>query len=376
MRATLVTELDGVAEIEDEWRTLAILRGNAFLTPEWFRAWVAPQGGQTPLAVVVRDSRGAVAGVLPLAADAARRPRAIRFAGSRYGDRFGIASRPEDESAVAATAIGALESGPGGGRVLVLNRIDANAQWPAALAAAAGRRLALVDQGGAELPHVSVADLDWDGYLAQRSRKFRQRIARGLERGMEDQGIPFSVHESGGPAEVERDMALLFRLHDLRHARSGSSIASARVRASLTSFALAAREQGWLRLRVLEISGKPAAAYLAWRLGPSYAVYQSGFDPSFADQSAGMLLLNDTVRSAIGERAHEVDLLLGGEPYKWRFAPESRHVRSVVLVAATSPIRLLIAAEAIARRRSRRLAASSRLGRALRRIASRLPGGG
>ena len=137
----------------------------------------------------------------------------------------------------------------------------------------------------------------------------------------------------------------------------------------LTRFAKAAMSQDWLRLRILELDGTPAAAYLAWRIGPRYAVYQSGFDPAFAEQSAGMVLLNDTIRSAIGEQVDDVDLLLGGEPFKWRFAPQPRPVRTVALVGARRPVRLLVAGEAAARRRGRGLAEHPRLEKVARSVA-------
>ena len=121
-------------------------------------------------------------------------------------------------------------------------------------------------------------------------------------------------------------------------------------------------------------TGAPAAAYLGWRLGSRYCVYQSGFDPAYAGWSPGALLLNDTIRSAIDEQAGEVDLLLGGEPYKWRFAPERRAIHTLYLVGAMRPARLLASSEAAARRRGRRLLDRPRVGRALRAIAARLPG--
>ena len=33
LRALLITELEEIGEIEDEWRALAVRRGNAFVTP-------------------------------------------------------------------------------------------------------------------------------------------------------------------------------------------------------------------------------------------------------------------------------------------------------------------------------------------------------
>jgi CelD/BcsL family acetyltransferase involved in cellulose biosynthesis len=307
--------------------------------------------------------------------DTSARPHALRFGGARFGDRFGVVSHPGEEAAVAVAALEALEAELGTTPMVVLRWIDRDSEWPSAMAAASSRRLAVVEASRAQLPHVSVAGLDWDAYVAGRGKKFRTRVARGLEKSMNKKGIEFAVRETSEAARLEADMATLFNLHDRRRAEDDSSITDHAVRASLTAFARSALARGWLRLRILEIEGQPAAAYLAWRLGPSYGIYQSGFDPAYAEQSAGMLLMNDTVRSAIAEDVEEVDLLLGGEAYKWRFAPDPREVHTVVLVGARTPARLLVSGEAAARRRARSLASRPRLGRALKRVATWLPGG-
>lgn len=375
MKAELITDLDALATVEEGWRRLAVQRGNAFLSPDWYRAWVRADGRQhTPAVVATRDQTGEISGVVPLVLDRGSRPHALRFGGSSFGDRFGIAAPRSIEDHVAEAAIAELEQA-GFTSMLVLHRVDAESEWPERMAAASGRRLAVVDQGTAELPHVKVAGLDWEGYLAERSQKFRQRVGRGLERALERDGIEFAVRETSDPARLDEDMATLFRLHDLRHEASDSSIVSEQVRESLRTFADGALERGWLRLRILELDGHPAAAFLGWRLGPSYAVYQSGFDPAWAEQSAGMLLLNDTVRAAIAEDAEEVDLLLGGEAFKWRFAPDPRVVRTVIVVGAARPARLLASGEAFARERGRRLARHPRLRPAARSLARLLPGG-
>jgi CelD/BcsL family acetyltransferase involved in cellulose biosynthesis len=375
MKGEVITDAAGVAGIAAEWRRLAELRGNAFLTPEWFGAWWAhAEDRHDPLVLAARRDGGELAGVIPLALDGTRRPRAISFAASPLGDRFGIAARAEDEVEVAEAAMRALDGH--GAPLIILHRIDLDSAWPEAMAAASGRRLAVVEQGRAELPHVSVAGLDWEGYVAGRSQKFRQRVARGLERALERKGIGFAVRETGAMDDLDKDLGTLFELHDRRREEGVSSVADPRVRSLLRYFAESALGHGWLRLRILEIEGSPAAAYLAWRLGSRYSVYQSGFDPAFAQHSAGMLLLNDTVRSAIGEEGvDDVDLMLGGEGYKWRFAPEAREVRSVVLVGAWRPARLLVSGEAMARRRGRALGRRPGVGGVLQRLGRLLPTG-
>lgn len=373
MKADVVTDLAGLPAIEDEWRRLAELRGNAFLTPEWYRAWWRDDGPQTPLVVVARGEGGAVAGVLPLLLHPSGRPRAIRYAGAGFGDRFGIAAAHEDEDDVAVAAIGALEAELGSLPMLSLQRVDVKATWPEALAASATRRLSIVEQSRAEEPHAPVKGMDWEGYLAGRSVKFRQRIGRGIERRLDKDGVALSVRETANAAELEADMELLWRIHELRHPGSESSVADPAVRGALAEFARGALKRGWLRLRVLELDGDVAAVTLCWRIGPSYAFYQGGFDPAWAERHPGLLIANVTVRSAIEEGAEDVDFLLGNEDYKWRFASDARVVHTLVLVRARSAARVVASAEAFARRRGRGLAQHPRFGAFARKVARMLP---
>ena len=86
-------------------------------------------------------------------------------------------------------------------------------------------------------------------------------------------------------------------------------------------------------------SERPACGRaFGWRLGPRYGVYQSGFDPVWAEHEPGMMVIKDTVRAAVGEDAEDFDMLLGGESYKWRFAPSRVTVRTPVLVGAWRPL--------------------------------------
>ena len=374
MKGELITSLDQLPSIEDEWRRLAERQGSAFTSPEWVRAWCATAGAGTALRIVaVRREDGALAGVLPLVADRAGRRATLRFAGSALGDRFGPLAEPEDEEAVATATIAALEAAGEAPGAIILHRVDADRSWPQAIAAGSSRSMISIAQSPADLLYIPTAGLDWDGYLATRSQKFRQRVARGLEKALAKEHS-FSVRETANGAELERDLATLFRLHDLRHT-TDSSIAGGGDRVFLAEFAGLALARGWLRLRTLEIEGEPVAAFFAWKVGPRYALYQSGFDPAWADRSVGALLLVRTVRAGLEEGADEVDLLLGEEAYKQRFADATRPVHTVTIVPRWSRARLLVSGEAAARRRMRGLAAHPRIGGALKRAARLLPTG-
>jgi CelD/BcsL family acetyltransferase involved in cellulose biosynthesis len=350
----LITDTAGFAPLEDEWRALAELRGNAFITPEWFRSWWEQRPESiSPLVIAVRRDDRSLAGVMPLVLDAQRRPRAIRFAGATWGDRFAPAAREDDEVAVAAAAMVALQRQGLDRYLLDLDHVDVERPWWGEMKRASGPRYVSIEQQRFEVPYIELDDLDWESYLATRSRNFRQQLRQRERRLSEHHRVGV---RSATEQTLNSDLSHFFDLHERRwQGRGQSALQTPGVRQFLRDFAASAQRRGWLRLRLLEVDGSPVAAFLGWRLGDVYAFYQSGFDPAWAKMSVGIVLMADTIRSAMEEGAAEFDMLLGNEPYKQRFTNGSRDVHTVIVTRATSPTRLLVAGESWVRRHGRGL---------------------
>lgn len=328
-----ITGRDELGEIEDEWRRLAVLRGNAFITPEWFRCWLDYYGEtQEPLVAALSCEAGGLTGVIPLTFSRSGRPRACRIAGSNLGDRFHPACSVDDEVEVARAVGAALADVPHPWSVLALEKVDVSQPWVDALAEATGRRLQRLERIRDALPMIDMsAHSGWDAYLSTRSSNFRQQVRRFTRRAERDHSMRLRRTESRD--EVSSDIASLFRLHDLRHA-GASSLRGPSARAFHADFAEAAFERGWLRLWFLELDGAPVAAWYGWRLGDRYAYYNGGFDPSWSAARPGLILMAGVIEAAFAEGAAEFDLLLGGESYKSRFAERSPTVNDVTLARA------------------------------------------
>jgi CelD/BcsL family acetyltransferase involved in cellulose biosynthesis len=371
-RPLLITDPGGFGEIEDEWRALAEQRENAFVTPDWARAWWQRCGQpSTSLLIVALRRDGKLIGVMPLAHDDSARPRAIRFAGAGLGDRFHPVARPEDEPAVAAAAMEALEARGLGRRMLLLEHAHPHSPWVQSLRESARRRLKVTEQPPAEMPFIRLEGLDWEAYVGQRSKNFRAEIRRRERVMRRDHGMSDRLATA---ATLESDLDELFRLHALRwQGRDESPLTDPAMQGVLRDFAASALSRGWLRLHVLEAEGAPVAAMLAWRIGDSYAYFNSGFDPAWSQKSIGTVLMSVAIRSAIEEEAREFDFLLGGEAYKHKFTPDARTSTNLVLTPALAPTSLLVAVEARARQVGRRVAEVPGLGRLARRGRKALP---
>ncbi|MEK6326237.1 MAG: GNAT family N-acetyltransferase [Actinomycetota bacterium] len=350
----VITDPDRLGEIEGDWRSLAERRGNAFLTPEWYYAWLRNYGEHAdPAVIAVRAPGGDLRGVMPLVQERSGRPRSLRFGGANLADHLHpVAAAPEDE-AVAAAAGARLGAEVSGWSAIVLDNVDADAGWWRAMMSAAPPSLAAVSYRQTTLPYVQLP-ASWETYLASRSRNFRSQLGRKLRALQASHEVRF--RRTHAAVELGRDLETFFRLHDARwDARGGSSSASERTRAFHADFTAAALERGWLRLWTMEVDGDPVAAWYGWRLGERYSYYLAGFAPRWSDASVGLLLLAHTVHEAIEEGAAEYDLLLGDETYKQRFATATRPVETVILSRSLHPMRLVARAEATLWRAHRRL---------------------
>jgi CelD/BcsL family acetyltransferase involved in cellulose biosynthesis len=374
-----VTDLDLIRGLEPEWRRLAVRRGNAFLTPEWFRCWFEHYGDEaTPFVPVLRDVNGALRGLLPLALLRSGHPRVCRIAGANLGDRFHPVCDPDDEAEVAAAAGQALADAPEPWSIVALDHVQLDPAWVEALAESTGARLRTLQRTAAPLPLIELsAHASWDDYLASRSSKLRHQVRHHARRAAREHSL--RLRRTERPDELASDFATFLDLHYRRlGTHGGSSLVSERARAFHVAFAAAALERGWLRLWFLELDDHPAAAWYGWRLGDRYAFYNTGFDPVFSALSPGFVLLSAVIESAFEEGATEFDFLLGAESYKYRFAERDRTVSDVTLARAfPHPASLLASAEYGARRMGRLIPASARrrLGRLARRSSMRGRGG-
>jgi CelD/BcsL family acetyltransferase involved in cellulose biosynthesis len=366
--ARVIRDWGLLSELEDEWRSLAVLRGNAFLTPEWLYAWLRHYGDSAePALLEVRAPDKRLLGWMPMTLQGRGRRRLLRFAGANLADHLHPLAGSGDSEIEVAAAFGArLGRELRGWNALALDNVSAGASWLRALLEAAPMRLAATTTRPAELPY-AVLPGSWDEYLASRSRNFRSEVGRKLRRLERDHEVRFRLTDDR--TELREDLETVFRLHDARwDRRGGSSSLAPRARAFHRDFSAGALARGWLRLWTMEVDREPVAAWYGWRMGQRYAYYLAGFSPGWAHRSVGFLLLAQTVRAAIAEGATEYDLLLGDEPFKRRFATHSRHVETILLTGARNPIRLVFRAEAVLRSGYRSL--PPRVGERLRSVAT------
>lgn len=356
VEATILTELSALDAVEDDWRRLAERRGNPFLTPEWFRAWIAYRDDALPYVIATHRADGSLLGVMPFVLSKGGLFPTLSFAGAEFGDLFHpVAERP-DEVAVAAATARTLGDHRADWSVIVADYVDDRAPWVSELFIGESMRLATMhyhDHPSLYL-NAELTGRTWDEYLSTRSPNFRSQIGRKLRGLQRKHDVAF--HQVDSLDELEPRMKVLFNLHERRWRDRGSAVfATDESRAFHLAFARAALNRGWLRLWSLDVDGETVAAWYGWRLGDRYLYYQAGFNPAWSHFSPGLLLLAHTIRAAIEEGASDYDMLLGDEPFKYRFGSVARSAQTLVMTPPLHPARAAVSAEIAIRRLVRRL---------------------
>jgi CelD/BcsL family acetyltransferase involved in cellulose biosynthesis len=355
-----IDDLEGLAEVEGDWRRLAEARGNAFLTPEWFQCWFAEYGyGADPFVAALMGEDATCTGLIPFALPKSGRPRVCRLAGANLGDYFGPVTALGEEHRVAAAAGQALGGTADRWSVIALDHVEDPDAWAESLAEGTGLRLKRRSREAIGLPWIDLASYgDWEAYLASRSSHLRKRLRQLDRRLARDHEV--RVRRTESVEALAADVESLFDLHDRRW-QGASTLNSPAARSFHTAFMAAALERSWLRLWFLELDGEPVASWYGWRLGDRYSFYNGGFDPSRSKLSPGMVLLARVLESAFEEGAKTFDFLLGDESYKSRFADQAREVHDLTLARGLPhPASVVTGAELGLRNLGRRLPPSVR----------------
>jgi CelD/BcsL family acetyltransferase involved in cellulose biosynthesis len=326
--------LDGLDAVGDEWAELAERDRSLFATPEWLSLWWKHFGaGRELLLTAGRSADGRLETILPFYVWRSRPLRIVRVLGHGPGDELGPIGPPAAAREALARFAAAERYA-----VLACQQLPGPDSWLDALPGGV-----LVSRNGN--PVLDFEGRSWKELLAGRSRNFREQVgrrARALERAHD---VRYRLVR--GPDRLEAALDTFFALH---RQRFGDGSVFARTEAFQRDFAAVAAERGWLRLWLLDVDARPAAAWLGFRFAGAECYYQAGRDAAFDRQSVSFVLLSHTIREALEDGASEYRFLRGDEPYKYRFANGDPGLESIVVArgvagrAALAALRLRRAA--------------------------------
>jgi CelD/BcsL family acetyltransferase involved in cellulose biosynthesis len=336
LRIDVVDSAVAFAALRDEWtELLASSRSDTlFLTWEWLHTWWIHFGQGKRLFIVTVRSQSQLVAIAPMTVRRTLIGPVLEFAGTGTigSDYLDVILRRTCER----EALDALSTFLAGtGTSMRLPRV----RKTSAAAILLGRTLA--ERGWERLevptevcPFIDLSGCSWDDYLKTLGPSHRYNFKRRLRNLHRD----FDVRLQYAQCDDERQEALrhVVDLHLKRwESRGGSDAFDNRTLLAFhDDLSRHALDKGWLRLAVLTLDGKPAAAFYSFRYRNTFHFYQSGFDPAFVSHSVGLIMMGLTIQDAIAEGAAEYDLLHGDETYKFLWA---RSVHLLVRLELYSP---------------------------------------
>ena len=314
-----------------EWDELlkASSADSPFLTWEWLWSWWKHLAADGTLHILAFRDRDRLVAIAPLMSRTLRVAglapvRVLEFlgTGSVGSDYLDLIVRRGQE----AEALGAFADYLAKGDVaLEMAQLDANAAVARTLAAELTHRGWNVSATNTHVcPFIDLSGHTWSSYLATLGSAHRYNFQRRLKNATKRFDLRFA--EARSSEERREALACLVSLHQRRwQGRGGSdglhTPALLAFHEEVSQLALA---RGWLRLFVLSLDGRPAAALYGFRYGPVFYFYQSGFDPTYSQYSVGLITMGLAIQHALAEGAAEYDLLHGDEAYKFQWARTTR----------------------------------------------------
>lgn len=291
-----------------------------FTAPAWLIPWWQVFEPGSLRTVAIRDN-GRLVGLAPFYLEEGPLGRRLLPLGIGLSDMFDVLLDPAYEG-VAEAIIEAMEAEPDWSS-WHLEEVPEGAE-ALALPCPAGCTDEVSTQGARP-----VLDLAGTPALASlpsaKRRKLRMAGHRAARRG--------GIVETVRPDDAPGFLADLIRLHGARWtARDEAGVlCDDRVRRFHEASLPALAEAGLARLYRLVIEGRVAGAHYGLQHGKAAYAYLGGFDPDFAFESPGTILLGHAIEAAVREGASRFDLLRGREPYKYEWGAADRWNRLRVI---------------------------------------------
>ena len=318
-------------EVTDRWRTLALeLDGTSyFQTPDWILGWWRTIAGRPPTSLALwSNDEGRLRALVGLSR--------VRLRVDRRLPRVDPGDRQRGQRSWRRRSLRAHSS---------IRRWQATSPvgWsmpPPTRRSFSGMSTGQMKRCGCRPPESSrrrgarVCTSTTDRRRIARSANFRRQLGR-FERQLCRMGIEFEWIE---PACVDEALVdALFELHGRRRdTMSATSTLDARHRSLLLALLETATPTHGPAAAVARIGPRIVGVILGFRWKETFSAYQSGWDPSYAANSLGSVLLHQTIRMASRSGVQTFDFLRGDEPYKYRFGAVDTFDRSYLLARGLS----------------------------------------
>ena len=333
MRFQLITQIEELEQLSEPWRELAHACACPAALPGWQLAWwrhLAPQGARLRTVAVFEQER--LVGLAPFFVNPGRRVD-YRLLGAGTTHRISPLAVPGREHEIASLVAQALAGSSPRPDLIAFEGVDVASPWPQFFVESwPGRSRPWRYVASVHAAPVIDLEVGFEKWLAARSRRFRQQIARARRQlDMEGGSIALALE----PAAVEHAMRAFNDLHFRYWQKRGGSSLGENVPALLAEAAANLVGRGEMRIWVIELGGRPLCVFVFLAAGGETMCFNSGFDESRGDLKPGLLALFAAVEDAFARGERRFDFGGGAAPYKLRFTSDDAPICWMGIVPRT-----------------------------------------
>ena len=283
---------------------------HVFVLPPWLEVWWHEFGGLSePYLCAVRQN-GAIIGLAPLAING---QEAFLIGSADVCDFLDFVISPGNEDTFFSALLDHL-------RQKGIRHLDLGSVRPDSKAF---NYLVPVATGLGLEVHCEIEDVSlemdlpqtWDEYLGHLKGKQRHEVRRKLRRLFETDGAKYRTVED--PGDVTDAMDLFLGLFQ-KSRQDKEDFLTPRRESFFRALAEGMARVNLLRLGILEIDQKPAAAIMCFDYNDTIYLYNSGYDPQYSFLSVGLISKILCIKDSTERGKKKFDFLKGAEVYKYR----------------------------------------------------------
>ena len=311
--------------LTDEWRALCgeTPAASVFNTPDWLSAWWESCGGSQELHLFSFREDGALKGVAPMMQEG----DTLRFIGlSDLCDNHDFPMAEGAGEEFVSSFFDGVESTEW--RTMELDGLFEGSATLDLLAQAARSRGFALEMAFDEVSPVRRLSETWEEYLQSLRKKDRHELRRKFRRLYGAGEVRY--YNCAGSANLSQDLPIFLELLKTSREDKAKFLTPGRERFFHT-LADALVKAGSLKLFFLELDGVKVAASLCFDYGDAYFLYNSGYDPSYAPLSVGLMLKTLCLQDAIEQGRRQFHFGRGAEPYKYDLGAEDLRLMKVTI---------------------------------------------
>lgn len=337
-----------------KWRELEDASGNVlpFLTHEWVETWWKylredrPTVSDSLFIRAFRNASGELIAIAPLMrterpAFGPMRVRALQFVGpdGYVTETSGVLCKPEMEGAAYGALLAHLREDPVTWDWILWRGLRPDGPSGDCAERAGGLRWL-----AATPSYVLALAPTWEEFRARLPRNMKESLRKCYNSPKRD-GIRFSLEVAREASTLGPALEEFFRLHTARARLHGTVrhkdfFQNPRARRFLVEVCTALSRRHATRVYSLKLGERTIATRIGFVLGGSLYLYYSGYDPVFRRYSVMTTTVAEAIRVAIAEGLRTVNLSIGNDVSKTRWAPQQLSFAEAVQISSTSRARI------------------------------------